>query len=381
MTTSQPLIQDNNLVYEKVPFDEAKRRDYLRIQIITDSNCNLACDYCVLLYKDQAYKEERALSDQTSDAYIDFFSSNYDEIMKYYRGITITFFWWEPLLSPHRFLKIMRALIKFENINFVIHTNWTLLSQKIIDDLQEFPKDKFSFIVSIDGDVDIMMKYRLRSKLHFYKIVYGMKLLRKNGIHFLVSPSIMKPKAQELYKNYVYLHNLQPDGIIINPVTAVYNFRELESSKQIVKGIRMFFNYLRNEKNYSDFEIIQFFWMPLDIYRFKDYLKFWLNITWDIDGTVHAMSFAWQWFDDGSTYTKEDLRWITLWNVLFNIEHLRRSFFRYGLYTDEKIWEIAYRQQRKWTMPDWDVQNMLAAMILRYFKGYYSKNNKRKRCE
>jgi sulfatase maturation enzyme AslB (radical SAM superfamily) len=87
MTTFQHMIQDNKDTEDTppVPFDESKRRDYLRVQIITDSNCNLACDYCVLLYKDQAYKEERALSDQTSEAYIDFFSSHYEEILKYYR--------------------------------------------------------------------------------------------------------------------------------------------------------------------------------------------------------------------------------------------------------------------------------------------------------
>jgi hypothetical protein len=45
----------------------------------------------------------------------------------------------------------------------------------------------------------------------------------------------MKPSAKDLFRNYVYLYNLNPDGIIINPVTAVYNFRESNTSKEIVK--------------------------------------------------------------------------------------------------------------------------------------------------
>lgn len=367
----------------KIDIDEEnnKKRDCFRIQIITDSNCNLACDYCVLLYKNQIYKEERSISKQVSDWYIDFFSNNYDEILKYYRSVTITFFWGEPLLSSQKFIYIMKSLYKYSKINFVIHTNGVLLSQKIIDSLSEFSKDRYSFIISIDWDVELMLKYRLKNKEQFYRIVYWIKLLRNNSIKFLLSPSIMKPSSGDLYRNYRYLYNLFPNGIIINPVTAIYNYREISTTKEIVKWVRMFFNYLKNEKKLSDTDIVELFWLPLDIEQFKNYLKFWLNITWDIDGTVHAMSFAWQWFDDGSAYTKDDLKWITLWNVLFNLQQLKNNILRYGLYTDEKIREIAYRQQRKWTMPDWDVQNLLAAMILRYFKDFYSNNQNKKRCE
>jgi sulfatase maturation enzyme AslB (radical SAM superfamily) len=66
--------------------------DDLRIQLIIDSNCNLACEYCVLLYKNQVYKEERSISYQVLDKYITFFIDNYDLLLKYYRKITLTFF-------------------------------------------------------------------------------------------------------------------------------------------------------------------------------------------------------------------------------------------------------------------------------------------------
>ncbi|MDD5769641.1 MAG: 4Fe-4S cluster-binding domain-containing protein [Candidatus Gracilibacteria bacterium] len=361
--------------------DDKKIRDNFRIQIIIDSNCNLACDYCVLLYKNQIYKEERAVSKQVLDAYIDFFSNNYDDVLKYYKEITITFFGGEPLLSKDKILYLIERLYKYSKINFVIHTNGILLDRKFIKSLELFPKDRYSFIVSIDGDLELMLKYRLKSKKQFYQIVFGLKLLRDNKIKFLISPSIMKPNSKDLFRNYQYLYNLKPNGIIINPVTAIYNYRETDSTKEIVKGIKLFFDYLKSKHNLSDKEIINLFGLPLNITQFKDFLKFGINITGDIDGTVHAMSFAWKGFDDGGTYTKEDLKGITLGNVLFNVEQLKKNILRYDLYTDEKIWEIAYRQQRKWTMPDWDVQNILASMILRYFKDYYKSNKNLKRCE
>ncbi len=83
------------------------------------------------------------------------------------------------------------------------------------------------------------------------------------------------------------------------------------------------------------------------------------------------MSFAWQGFDNGTTYTKDDLNTITLGNVLFNKKHLHNNICRTDLYSDEKIWKVAYDQQRRWTLPDWDVQNMLSVMILRYMKDYF----------
>lgn len=63
---------------------EDDKRDDFRIQIIVDSNCNLAREYCVLLYRNEPYKEERAISYQTMDAYIRIFQENYNDILKYY---------------------------------------------------------------------------------------------------------------------------------------------------------------------------------------------------------------------------------------------------------------------------------------------------------
>ena len=73
--------------------EDLKYDDFM-LQLIIDSNCNLACEYCVLLYKKKWYKEERSMSYQVLDKYIEFLDNNYNEILKYYRNITITFFWW-----------------------------------------------------------------------------------------------------------------------------------------------------------------------------------------------------------------------------------------------------------------------------------------------
>ena len=345
--------------------------DDLRIQLIIDSNCNLACEYCVLLYKNQVYKEERSISYQVLDKYITFFIDNYDLLLKYYRKITLTFFWWEPLLSNDKIIYIMDKLFHLGKINFVIHTNWILLNKKIINEYKKFDITRFSYIISIDWQLDLMMKYRLKNKLHHFMILRWIKLLRENNIRFLFSPSIMKPTSNELLNDYIYLYNKKPDGIIINPVTAIYRVREKESDKEIAKGVKLFLDYLRYNKKLSDRDIIEFMWLPLNINDYKDYLKFWFNLTGDIDWTIHAMSFAWQWFDDWTTYWREDLENITLWNVIFNKELLLKQLCRKDLYSDEKIWEITYNQQRRWTLPDWDVQNMLANIILRYFRKFY----------
>lgn len=358
-----------------------EKYDDFRIQIIIDSNCNLSCEYCVLLYKEQTYKKERSITFQTLDKYIDFFSENYENILKYYRKITITFFWWEPLLSKEKVLYCIKKLYKFEKINFVIHTNWLLINQNLLDNLWLFNKSRYSFIVSIDGDKDLMLKYRLKDINQFYKIIDGISLLSENKIKFLFSSSIMKPKAIDLFNNYKFLFSLNPSWIIINPVTSIYAYREVESTKNILMWVKLFFDYLKKDLLYSDKKIIDFFWLPLNINDYKDFLKFWMTITWDIDGTIHAMAFAWQWFDDGSTYTKEELEIITLWNVIFNKNMLLSNICRDNLYKDKNILKVALDQNRKWTLPDWDVQNLIWVIIIKYFISFYKSNQNIKRCQ
>ncbi len=274
---------------------EDDKRDDFRIQIIVDSNCNLACEYCVLLYRNEPYKEERAISYQTMDAYIGFFQENYDDILKYYRKIVVTFFGGEPLLAKERMLYMMDKLSVLDSIEFVIHTNGVLINASLIEDMKKYPKEKYSFIISIDGDKDIMMRYRLRTmpvesiKLDdkeamlkytlnrerlFYKIILGIKLLHESGITFLFSPSIMKPSSKNLLSDLKYLYELHPHGIIINPVTAIYAKRESESTKEIVKGFKMFFDFLMKEKGLTFDDIILFFGLPRKISKYKDFLKF-----------------------------------------------------------------------------------------------------------
>lgn len=355
--------------YNKIKED--KKYDEFRLQIVVDSNCNLNCEYCVLLYKNKNYKEERSISIEVVDRYIDFLIDNYDHILDYYRKISITFFWGEPLLSKDKCLRIIDRLYKYKKINFVVHTNWVLVNKSLLEDLSKFDKKRYSFIVSIDWAEELMLRYRLKNKEQFKSIVAWIKLLKKNKIRFLFSPSIMKPKADKLFSDYKFMHKFKPDGIIINPVTAIYAYREVESTKEVVKWIKTFFDYLKNKEWYSNHDIIEYFGFPTNVQDYKNFLKFWINITWDIDGTVHAMSFAWQWFDDGTTYSRKDLEKITLWNVIFNQEHLLKNICKYDLYKDKEIWQVAYNQQRRRTLPDWDIQNILAAMVLKYFKEFY----------
>lgn len=357
---------------------EDKKYDEFRLQIIVDSNCNLACEYCVLLYKNQKYKEDRSISYEVIDKYIEFIINNYDKILEYYRRISITFFWWEPLLSKEKCLYITQKLYSYEKINFVIHTNWVLVSADLINELSKYDKSRYSFIVSIDWWEELMLKYRLKNIWQFENIIKWINLLSENNIRFWFSPSIMKPKAEKLFADYKFLQKLNPTWIIINPVTSIYAYREIESTKEIIKWIKKFFDYLKEELWYPDSDIIEYFWLPLNIGDYKNFLKFWINITWDIDWTVHAMSFAWKWFDEWATYSKDDLKTITLWNVIFNKEQLINNICRYDLYKDKDIWNVAYNQQRKWTLPDWDVQNLLAAMILKYFKEFYLSWNKKR---
>jgi hypothetical protein len=68
----------------------------------------------------------------------------------------------------------------------------------------------------------------------------------------------MKPTSNELLNDYIYLYNKKPDGIIINPVTAIYRVREKESDKEIAKGVKLFLDYLRYNKKLSDRDIIEF---------------------------------------------------------------------------------------------------------------------------
>lgn len=95
--------------------------------VILTRQCNYRCDFCPISFSNNI------ISQETMTCFLDMLQQ--EASSTWY--ITLEFFWWEPLLQWKELQNIVYKTKHIENISYSITTNWALMTQEILDFLNE----------------------------------------------------------------------------------------------------------------------------------------------------------------------------------------------------------------------------------------------------
>jgi uncharacterized protein len=147
------------------------------------SKCNLDCDYCYYLEKENLYKKKnQVMSEELLERFIKQYidSQTMPDIMFTWHG-------GETLMRPLSFYKkaveLQKKYANGRNIVNSIQTNGTLLNDEWC---KFFKENNFLVGISIDGPQDFHDEYR-RDKMgrpSFHRVMKGIELLKKHEVEF-----------------------------------------------------------------------------------------------------------------------------------------------------------------------------------------------------
>ena len=156
----------------------------------TGAICNLGCEYCFFLEKEEFYPgSEFKMSDELLETYI-------RQLIESHRGDQVTVAWQggEPTMRGLDFFrravefqeKYKKPGMTFEN---TIQTNGTLLTDPWCEFLRE---NDYLVGISIDGPRELHDHYRVdkRGRPTFDKVMRGLRLLQKHGVQYNVLTTV-----------------------------------------------------------------------------------------------------------------------------------------------------------------------------------------------
>lgn len=355
-----------------------KQLDDLQIQLIMNNNCNLWCEYCILKEKyNKKNKNVEIISDETIEKLIEIFNNiSSEEFKKYYKKINILFFWWEPLMSQKKLIKIIKWLYKLDFINFIIHTNWLLITKNFLNELNFLDKNKYFFVFSIDWNIDTMLKYRLRTKREFNLIINNIKLLREKEIDYSFNSLISYKSSEKIKEDLLFLKSLNPKENSIHFIDLYYKWwlSNLQL-KTILKWVKKTFDYFKKyEKN--DFNLIQYFWLPKNINNYDKYIKlwWWFSFVLDMNWKIYLENF---WVDNlfDNKLTKEERNTLYVGSIFdWNIKFLQYiGDFEWNIKNEEKLEKIVNKVCKN----DMRDRYIFSKFVINYNKKYYMNYNKK----
>lgn len=281
------------------------------------NNCNSSCSYCPLVNKNES------ISYEILDKYISFFLNNKEEIYNKCKNVVTIFFWWECLLESD---KITYFIGKTNHLKmkYVIYTNGLLISQNIIDKLNEFEISKrIIFAISIDWDKEISLKYRFKNENQISKLLDNIEVVKKNNYAFSVSKVILEDDKNNFFENMKFLHLLGPNKLFFIPVTYYYkDWFSDESIKLIIKWFTKLFKYLE-ELWYSRLNILEYLWLPDNFENLRTMYKVDYGLFWDINWDIYGILDALPWYKTSKLYDKKMLGKVIVWNINNNKKLLK----------------------------------------------------------
>ena len=147
------------------------------------SKCNLDCDYCYYLEKENLYeKKNPVMSEDLLERFVKQYieSQTMPEIMfTWHGGETLM----RPLSFYKRALELQKQYARGRHIENSIQTNGTLLND---DWCRFFKENNFLVGISIDGPKEFHDEYR-RDKMgrpSFHRVMKGIELLKKHEVEF-----------------------------------------------------------------------------------------------------------------------------------------------------------------------------------------------------
>lgn len=275
----------------------------LNFTITMSGKCNLSCDYCPLINTTTQIKKE------VLDEYLDFFRNNGNLLSEYTKSVVFVFFGGEPLLSLDSIKYFMEQAYYLEiPTRFVIYTNWTLLSEEIMDYIETFPhyRDRIIFYISIDGGASLSLEKRLSTTKQFDSLLKNIKLIKERGLNFSFSKVLFETDATTLFNSLCFLNTFKPEKLSFLPVSYYHkNGYSRGDIVQIIKGLELFIQHLLKE-GHSELTIMEYLWLPDNVKWLKELYKADAWIYGDMDGDIYGIIDALPIFSLTETFTQEE---------------------------------------------------------------------------
>ncbi|MBU0732276.1 anaerobic sulfatase maturase [Patescibacteria group bacterium] len=166
----------------------------------TGAECNLSCDYCYFLPKQELCKEVTRMSDETLELYI-------KQLIEAHQTNQVTIAWQggEPTIIGLEFYKKSVKLAKkyakvSQKIEYTIQTNGTLLDENWC---KFFKQNNFLVGLSLDGPA----KYHNRFRSSHIQVVASLELLKKHDVEFDILCTVNSANADHPKEIYEYFRD------------------------------------------------------------------------------------------------------------------------------------------------------------------------------
>ena len=171
--------------------------------------CNLDCEYCFYLDKEELYPETRSF--RMDDAVLENYVKQYIEAQEVNE---VTFAWQggEPtLMGVDFFRQAIRYQQKYRRPGMQIQNSFQTNATLLDDEWGEFFKrNKFLIGVSIDGPPEIHDKYRYdkRGRPSSEQVIRGLRILQKHKVDYNILCVVNKHNAEYPKEVYTYFKGL-----------------------------------------------------------------------------------------------------------------------------------------------------------------------------
>lgn len=147
------------------------------------SKCNLDCEYCYYLEKENLYKKKnQVMSEELLERFVKQYIDSQtmpDVMFTWHGGETLM----RPLSFYKKAVELQKKYANGRNIDNSIQTNGTLLNDEWC---KFFKENNFLVGISIDGPQDFHDEYRCdkMGRPSFHRVMKGIELLKKHGVEF-----------------------------------------------------------------------------------------------------------------------------------------------------------------------------------------------------
>lgn len=197
------------------------KRPFQMMSKAAGASCNMRCDYCYYLEKEDLFDSTGAfvpsMSDEVLEAYIKSYISAQPE------GSIVAFTWHggEALLRPRAFyeraLRLQEQYANGRTIENSLQTNGLLLSE---DWCHFFRENNFLIGISLDGNERQHDAYRrtLGGQGSFARVMRAIEMMQRLGVEFNVLSTINSSNADEPLEYYRFLRGVGVRYIQFTPI-------------------------------------------------------------------------------------------------------------------------------------------------------------------
>lgn len=201
-------------------------RPYLMMSKGAGASCNMRCDYCYYLEKEEMVAGEgHAQVSKMSDKVLEAFVQSYIASQPYNAPVSFTWHGGEALLRPRSFyekaLALQRKYAGGRRIENSLQTNGVLLNA----DWCRFFRDHNILVgISLDGTEEQHNKYRrtLSGGDSFALVMRGIGLLQQHGVDFNILSTVNSYNVDSPLEYYRFLKSIGAEYIQFTPIVERY---------------------------------------------------------------------------------------------------------------------------------------------------------------